>query len=212
MCDFADLAKEIARLEQAQARALHLDCMDGHFVPNFTYGLTIVEACRRRTYLPLDVHLMIENPEHWVERFAEAGADLITVHVEATRQPRALLEQIRGLGVGAGIALNPGTPVSELETCLDVCDAVLVMSVEPGFGGQKFNPNALEKLRELKARLAPNVLLSIDGGINDSTIAASVQRGAQELVVGSAIFQHDDYAVRIRELEGLGASPPKAME
>jgi ribulose-phosphate 3-epimerase len=152
LCDFGHLADEIARLETAGVRGFHLDVMDGHFVPNFTYGLPIVEAARRATELPLDVHLMIDNPGEYLEQFRAAGSDQITIHVEAVADPRPLLDEIRALGASAGLALNPPTPLQNIEPALPHCDTVLVMSVMPGFGGQKFAPIALEKLAALHKR------------------------------------------------------------
>lgn len=207
MCDFGNLAAEIHALEDAGVRALHLDVMDGHFVPNLSYGLTIVEAVRRLTDLPLDVHLMISNPEQYVARYYEAGADGITVHVEATTAPRVLLEQIRITGAAAGIALNPPTPVEAIADVLDCCDLILVMSVMPGFGGQSFDDAALEKLRQLKSRIGTDAILEVDGGINTKTIAACAASGADGFVVGSGIFQYDNYADRVAELRELAATP-----
>jgi ribulose-phosphate 3-epimerase len=200
LCDFGNLEREVRRLEQAAVPALHLDVMDGHFVPNFTYGMTIVGAVRKLTDLPLDVHLMIAQPERYVGAFSEAGADVITIHVEAAADPRGVLTQIRSLGVGAGIALNPATPLSRLEGCLDLADLVLVMSVPAGFGGQAFHESSLAKLHDLRARVAPGVLLEIDGGINESTISRAAQAGAQLFVVGSAIFGRSDYESAVQEL------------
>ena len=155
-CDFAHLEEEIRRLERAGAKMLHLDIMDGHFVPNLSIGIPVVEAVRRSTDLPLDVHLMLSEPARYVQAFREAGADLLTIHIEAVPNPRPLLDEIHRLGAAAGISLNPTTPVSALDGCLDLCDLVLVMSVMPGFGGQEFNPVALEKLRQLREMANPN--------------------------------------------------------
>jgi ribulose-phosphate 3-epimerase len=210
LCDFGNLAAEIRALEDAGVRALHLDVMDGHFVPNLTYGLTIVEAVRRLTELPLDVHLMISNPEEFVERYFEAGADAMTVHVEATQAPRELLEQIRDTGAAAGIALNPPTPVEAIDACLDCCDLILVMSVMPGFGAQQFDDVALEKLRRLKPRIRADAILEVDGGINTKTIAACAAAGAEGFVVGSGIFKYDNYADRVAQLRELAATPSTA--
>ncbi len=192
-------------MEEAGVPGLHLDVMDGHFVPNFTYGMPIVAAIRRLTELPLDVHLMIEQPERYVSAFIEAGADNLTVHVEATTDARGLLAQIRALGAGAGIALNPGTPLATLDGCLDLADLVLVMSVQAGFGGQSFNDNSLAKLRELRPKVRPEVLLEIDGGINDTTIFRAAQAGAQLFVVGSAIFGRPPYNAAVADLTRLAA-------
>lgn len=220
MCDFGRLAEEVQRLEEAGVAALHLDVMDGHFVPNLSYGLPLVETFRRLTALPLDVHLMISNPGDYLQRYRDAGADILTIHVETAAQPqsapplpsdpavpcvlRPLLEEIRDLGAGAGLALNPPTPLSAVQGCLDACDLVLVMSVMPGFGGQKFNPAALEKLRKLRA-LAPELLLEVEGGVNAATIEACAAAGANLFVVGSALFATDDYtasAARLARLAG----------
>src|SRR6185295_14822615 len=150
LCDFGHLAAEVQRLEAAGARAFHLDVMDGHFVDNLTYGLPVLQAVRRATELPIDVHMMISEPARYVDEFRAEGADSMTFHVEAVAEPVPLLRHIRALGAGAGIALNPDTPLSAIEGCLNDCDVVLVMSVMPGFGGQKFEPVALEKLEKLR--------------------------------------------------------------
>ncbi len=149
LCDFGHLADEIARLEAAGARALHLDVMDGHFVPNLSYGLPMVETVRRLTSLPVETHLMISNPGEYVDRYIDAGADAVIVHVEAAADPRPVLERIREHGARAGLAINPPTPLAAIEPALSACDQVLVMSVMPGFGGQTFEAVALDKLRAL---------------------------------------------------------------
>jgi ribulose-phosphate 3-epimerase len=198
--DFANLQSEIRRLEEAGARILHLDIMDGHFVPNLSFGIPVVKAVRRVTDLPLDVHLMISRPELFVKPFREAGADLLTFHVEAVADPLPLIESIRELGAGVGMALNPPTPVETLEPYLDRCDLILAMSVMPGFGGQEFDPVALEKLRWLRPRVAPDVLLSIDGGVNLETIGQCAQAGANLLVTGTALLKSADYRKCFAEL------------
>lgn len=205
LCDFADLRGEFERLEAAGVPGMHLDVMDGHFVPNFTYGLTIVEAARKLTKLPLDVHLMMREPEKYVERFRKAGADIMTIHVEAVEDPRHVLAQIRDTGAAAGLALNPGTPLALVEKCLDLCHVVLVMSVEAGFGGQKFNPVALDKLRLLRKMNVPGLQLEIDGGVNPATIRSAREAGAGLFVVGSAIFGQPDYAAAVRQLRDLAS-------
>lgn len=203
LCDFGNLEREIRTLETAGVRALHLDVMDGHFVPNFTYGMPIVEACRRLSDLPIDVHLMISEPQKYIRQFHDAGADNLTIHIEAVADPRPVLEEIRSLGVGAGLALNPATPLSEVVPALDLCDLVLVMSVPAGFGGQSFHPVAIEKIRQLRQIASPGVLLEVDGGISGKTIAPCAQAGAQLFVVGSAIFNGSDYAGAVSELTTL---------
>jgi ribulose-phosphate 3-epimerase len=203
LCDFGNLEKEVERLHAAGVEALHLDVMDGQFVDNLTYGLPIVEALRRLTPLPLDVHLMIAQPSAFVERFVDAGADSLTIHIEADPQPGPLLKRIRQLGAGVGLALNPNTPVSRIEPYLADCDLVLVMSVEPGFGGQKFEPVALEKLRHLRSVAPESLLLEIDGGVNETTIAGCAEAGAQLFVTGSAIFKQSDYAQSVARLSRL---------
>jgi len=209
LCDFGRLADELARLEAAGAKALHLDVMDGHFVPNMTYGLTIVEACRKYSALPIDVHLMIANPEKYVRRYRDAGADLLTIHIEAVPQPAALLKEIRELEMGAGLALNPPTPLGAIEPFLKLCDLVLVMSVMPGFGGQAFDPAVLSKLntlREWSRREKQELLLEVDGGVNDATVGQCAAAGAGLFVVGSGIFRREDYAAAISELTALAVA------
>jgi len=206
LCDFGNLEREVRKLEVAGVRGLHLDVMDGHFVPNMTYGLTMVSTLRGLTDLPLDVHLMISNPGDYLKKYVDAGADLLTLHAEAVDDPRPLLEEIRELGASAGLAINPPTPVASIEAALPLCDLVLVMGVMPGFGGQAFEEIALQKIRDLRAMVSPETLLEVDGGLNASTIAACGLAGAQLLVVGSAIFCEPDYARAITNLTQLAAS------
>ena len=210
LCDFGNLEREVRRLEEAGVLGLHLDVMDGHFVRNFTYGLPIVAALRKLTELPLDVHLMIGQPEQQVGAFYEAGADNLTVHVEATSDAPGLLSQIRELGAGAGIALNPDTPLAALDGCLELADLILVMSVPAGYGGQKFHENALGKLRALRSQVRPEVLLEVDGGINETTIARAAQAGAQLFVVGSAIFGQESYDAPVAGLTRLATGAGQA--
>jgi ribulose-phosphate 3-epimerase len=211
LCDFGNLAAEVRAVEAAGARALHLDVMDGNFVPNITYGTPIVEAVRRVTDLPLDVHLMVARPEVYVDEFIDAGADIVTIHGEIEGDPRPVLEQIRSRGAAACIALNPPTPLEHIASALPYCDMVLVMSVMPGFGAQQFEPIALEKLRTLRDQYGDRLLLEVDGGVNASTITACTAAGAHMLVVGSAIFRRTDvpYAQSMTELNQL-ASPRTA--
>ncbi len=205
-CDFGNVQREVKRLEEAGARIFHLDIMDGRFVPNLSFGLPVVEAIRRATSLPLDVHLMIEQPGKYLERFREAGADLLTIHIEAQPNPTVLLKQIRDLGAGVGLTLNPPTPVATVEPYLDLCDLVLVMSVMPGFGGQEFDPAALDKLRRLDELAGSRLLLSVDGGVNSDTIGSCARAGARLLVAGTAILHHDDYHQRLSDLTNTAKS------
>lgn len=192
LCDFGDLKGELEHLTAAGAKALHLDVMDGNFVPNLTYGMPIVEGLRRHSGLPLDVHLMIRDPLAYARPMVDAGADLLTFHAEAVDDAAEVAGKIRDLGVGVGVALNPATPLSAIEPSLPLVDLVLVMSVDAGFGGQAFNPVALEKMSQLRSRF-PELLLEIDGGIGDQTIGPARQAGADLFVVGSAIFRQADY-------------------
>lgn len=200
LCDFGDLRREVKRLEEAGVAALHLDVMDGQFVPNFTYGMTIVAALRRLTELPLDVHLMIASPQRYLREFRDAGADLLTVHVEACDDPGAVLDEIHALGLAAGLAFNPATPLSAVEPYLAQCDLVLTMSVPAGFGGQAFHASALESLAALRSLVSADTLLEVDGGVNAETIGLCAAAGAQLFVVGSAIFREPDYGVAIGNL------------
>lgn len=193
LCDFGHLADEIAKLEHAGAQILHLDVMDGHFVPNLSYGLLMVETVRKCSKALLDVHLMIANPGDYLQRYAEAGADCLTFHVEATNEPGALIQQIHDLDLAAGLALNPPTPLQRIQPFVADCDQVLVMSVMPGFGGQKFDPVALSKLRELRVSVPAGTILAVDGGVNLGTVAECGAAGADWLVAGSAIFGQSDY-------------------
>lgn len=197
--DFGNLQAEVERLCEAGTSALHLDVMDGHFVPNLTFGMPIVAGLRRHTTMPLDVHLMISDPLAYARPMVDAGADILTFHVEAVEDAVDVAGQIRDLGVGVGIAINPDTPMEKLHAAVGSVDMVLVMSVQAGFGGQSFNPIALDRIRELRAS-HPDLLLEIDGGINTSTIGAARQAGCDWFVVGSAIFSCDDYNVVLADL------------
>lgn len=200
-CDFGNLAREIDLLEQAGVRALHLDVMDGHFVPNLSYGMPIVASIRKLTRLPLDVHLMISEPARYIPQFVDAGADCITIHAEIDGDLPAILESIRTSQVLAGLAVNPITSLNVVQPILSECDLLLIMSVDAGFGGQAFNPVALDKLR-LAKELAPHLLLEVDGGVNRKTIAGCREAGAHLFVVGSAIFGQDDYRQALKQLDG----------
>ena len=191
--DFAALGEAIARVETAGADLLHVDVMDGHFVPNLSIGPPVIESIRKRTRLPLDVHLMIEEPERWVETYVKAGADYVTVHAEACAHLERALTMIREAGARSGVALNPSTPPEVLEYVLGDLDLVLVMSVNPGFGGQSFIPTTYEKIRRLRAMLADRpVLISVDGGVKADHAGPLAQAGATVLVAGSAIFGAPD--------------------
>jgi ribulose-phosphate 3-epimerase len=206
LCDFGHLAHEVERLEKAGALALHLDVMDGRFVPQLTYGLVVVEAVRRTARVPLEVHLMIEEPERSIADYARAGADILTVHLEGLNDPRGTLEAIASLGPRAHLAISPETPVANAVPYLDQCDGVLVMSVEPGYGGQPFNPIALEKvaaLREIRRQRGGAFHIGIDGGISAETVGPAATAGAELIVAGSAVIRSDDYARAISHLEQL---------
>jgi ribulose-phosphate 3-epimerase len=199
--DFGVLAEEIARVEAAGADQLHVDVMDGHFVPNLTIGPPVIEAIKKRTHLPLDVHLMIEFPERYIPAFVSAGADLVTVHAEACPHLHRTLRQIKEVGAKAGVALNPSTPLTALEYVLDELDLVLIMSVNPGFGGQSFIPATYQKIRLLKALLGARPSdLSVDGGVKVEHAAPLATQGATVLVAGSAIFGAPDPGAVIRQM------------
>lgn len=202
-CDFGDLAQEIRLLEAAGAKVLHWDVMDGHFVPNLSYGALLIERLRERTDLIFDAHLMISEPARYLDDYLQAGCNCVTVHAEAVPEPVPLLEQIRELGGVAGLAINPGTSVESVTAALPACDMVLVMSVEPGFGGQAFMPESLDKLRQLRACCSAETLLGIDGGIGPKTIARTAEAGADVFVVGSALFEAADYGASIEQLGSL---------
>src|SRR5213080_2889694 len=187
--DFAKLGEEVVDVEKGGADFIHVDVMDGHFVPNITIGPLIVQAIRPVTKLPLDVHLMIENPDQYIEAFAKAGADYITVHVEACRHLHRTIHLIKSFGVKAGVVLNPATPIETLQHIIGDIDMVLLMSVNPGFGGQTFIPEVLPKIRkvtELAAEKGANIEIEIDGGVNPETAKLCIEAGATVLVAGSA--------------------------
>ncbi|MGW8323310.1 MAG: ribulose-phosphate 3-epimerase, partial [Thermodesulfobacteriota bacterium] len=201
--DFSRLGEEIKAVEAAGADWIHVDVMDGHFVPNITIGPVVVEAARKVTTLPLDVHLMIENADQYVEDFIKAGSDYLVVHAEACAHLQRTLTHIRELGCKAGVSLNPATPLSSLDHILPDVDLVLLMSVNPGFGGQSFIPQVLDKVRDVRAmldRLDRQVLLEVDGGIKIDNIGKVARAGADAFVAGSAIFGSDDYAQTIARM------------
>ena len=200
LCDFANLQREVELLEEAGVDALHLDVMDGHFVPNLTYGMPIVQSLRKITQLKLDVHLMISEPAQYAKQFVDAGADSITFHIEALPEPDALLAELHAQGAVCGLAINPATPIERLLPHVPACDIVLVMSVPAGFGGQPFDPVALERLRLLRETFGNKLLLEVDGGINAATVGPATAHGADLLVVGSAIFREADYCQAMTRL------------
>ncbi|MCP4744945.1 MAG: ribulose-phosphate 3-epimerase [Desulfobacteraceae bacterium] len=202
--DFTCLGQEIRAAEQAGADWIHLDVMDGHFVPNITMGPLVVQAVRRCTTLPVDVHLMISNPDAYITDFANAGADYISVQVEACIHLHRSIQLIKSQGKKAGAVLNPATPLSSIQWVLQDLDFVLIMSVNPGFGGQKFIHSALDKIRQVKDMIRSkglNTLIQVDGGVNADTVGAVTESGADVCVAGSAVFNTDDYAEAIRTLK-----------
>jgi ribulose-phosphate 3-epimerase len=205
--DFAALADDVARVEAGAPDQLHVDVMDGRFVPNLTIGPVVVEALRKRTRLPLDVHLMIVEPERFVGDFVAAGADMVTVHAEASAHLQRVLTQIREAGAKAGVALNPSTPPGVLDYVLDDVDLILVMSVNPGFGGQRFISSAYTKLRRIKEMLGTRpVEVSVDGGVKLEHVRPLADAGATVLVAGSAVFGAPDPAAVVREMKRLAAA------
>ena len=220
-CDFSKVADELDALKAAEVRAVHLDVMDGHFVPNITFGAPVIASWRPRTDFPFDVHLMISDPGRYLDDFVGAGCDQIIFHIEVVPEPTELLRRIRRSGCRAGLSLNPPTPVEVVLPYLAELDSVLVMSVMPGFGGQKFDPTVLEKVRRLRA-LRPTMGIAIDGGIKPDTAAMAVAAGVDQLIAGSAVFRPDgNYAAALSELtagarrgldrgEGSGGTPGPA--
>jgi ribulose-phosphate 3-epimerase len=201
--DFSRLADEIRAVEDGGASVLHVDVMDGHFVPNITIGLPVVKSLRKATSMTIDTHLMIERPGEYAVQFVEAGADMVSVHVEADVHLQRTLTAIREAGAKAGIAINPATPLVMLEEALVDADYILIMSVNPGFGGQKFIPGCLDKIRRLKAMIdarSLNVRIEVDGGIGAGNIGEIVEAGAEIIVAGSAVYGSGDPAASVRQL------------
>ena len=211
--DFAALGEAVRMVERGGADVIHVDVMDGHFVPNITIGVPVVKSLRRITALPLDVHLMIEDPDRYIEAFAEAGAAMISVHVEAMRHMHRTVHAIKALGVKAGVVLNPATPAASIHDIAADVDYVLIMSVNPGFGGQTFIPRSESKLRETRALLdaaGNEAVVEVDGGVDLHNIGRVVAAGARMVVVGSAVFNTPDPERAVRELKAaaLAAVPP----
>lgn len=206
--DFRRLEHELSDVEKGGADMLHVDIMDGHFVPNISFGPFVVEFMKRATSLELDVHLMIERPELMLQSFCDAGADRITVHAEACTHLHRVVGQIKELGLKAGVAVNPATPLSVLEYIMEDVDLLLIMTVNPGFGGQSFIPAMLPKIRKLRSMLdergLQHVHIEVDGGINEATAKQVIEAGANVLVAGSSVFGESDRADIIRRLRGAG--------
>lgn len=185
--DFSKLEAEIKRAEEAGVDFLHCDIMDGHFVPNITIGPAVIKSIRACTKLPLDVHLMIENPDKFIDAFIKAGSDMLTIHAETTDNPQDIIEKIKNQGIRAGISINPETPVEKLDNVLDVVDLVLVMSVHPGFGGQEFIEESADKIKYIRERFKKDI--AVDGGINDKTAKVAREAGANMLAAGTYLFK-----------------------
>ena len=206
--DFSRLGEDIAAVERGGARILHVDVMDGHFVPNISIGVPVVSSLRKATTLVLDVHLMIEEPGRYVGAFADAGADMISVHQEATPHLDRVLASIQERDIEAGVVLNPATPVATLSEVLPVVDFVLVMSVNPGFGGQKFIPSSLDKLRQLKelrSRFNHTYRIEVDGGVDLDNVADAVRAGAEIIVAGTSVFRTPDPAEAVRKMRQVAS-------
>lgn len=201
--NFAKLGEEVKEVEQAGAQLIHIDVMDGHFVPNISFGSIVLDAIRPLTKLPLDVHLMIENPDQYIEQFATAGADYITVHVETCRHLHRTIQLIRSFGVKAGVVLNPHTPIESIQHILEDIDMVLLMTVNPGFGGQKFIHSVVPKIEALSTIIKErglDIAIEIDGGITAETIVPCAQAGATIFVAGSAIYSKEDRTAALQEI------------
>ncbi|HEL0648888.1 ribulose-phosphate 3-epimerase [Streptococcus equi subsp. zooepidemicus] len=201
--DYACFAAELARIEKTDAEYVHIDIMDGQFVPNISFGADVVASMRKHSKLVFDCHLMVVNPERYVEAFAQAGADIMTIHVESTLHSHGALQKIRAAGMKAGVVINPGTPVSAVESLLSLVDQVLIMTVNPGFGGQAFIPECLEKvaaIAKMRDERGLSFDIEVDGGVDDKTIRACYQAGANVFVAGSYLFKAADLAAQVQTL------------
>lgn len=199
--DFANLERDINRVEKAGADWLHIDVMDGHFVPNITIGVPVTASIKKITALPLDVHLMIENPEKYVEAFVKAGADILTFHYEAVQDVKSIIQLIKSYGIKAGMSIKPNTPPDVVEPYLDDLDLILVMTVEPGFGGQKFMQSCVDKISYIKEKVSKDIIIQVDGGINDVTGKICVENGANSLVAGNYIYKSSNIFTAIELLK-----------
>lgn len=199
--DFSDLKTEIAKIETNGADWVHVDVMDGHFVPNITIGACVVKDIRKTTKLPLDVHLMIENPEKYIDDFISAGSDIITFHLEASKEPLKLAKKIKENNIKVGISIKPKTKVEEILPLLNEIDLILIMTVEPGFGGQKFMPECAEKIKQIKSQNIKNLIIEVDGGINAETGKLCKEYGANALVAGNYIYKSNDIKKAIESLK-----------
>ena len=204
--DFSKLGEQVAQIENAGAHVIHVDVMDGHFVPNISFGATVMKSLLGKTKMPFDVHLMIENPDQYLEDFATDNTEIITVHAEACPHLHRTVQHIKSLGIKAGISLNPATPISVLDWIIEDIDLVLIMSVNPGFGGQKYIPSSLEKikaLKELKEKRNPNLEIAIDGGITMENIKMVTDAGVELVIAGSSVFGAPDIEKRVKEILDL---------
>jgi ribulose-phosphate 3-epimerase len=200
-CDFSRMGDQIDQVIAAGVEVLHVDVMDGHFVPNLSMGPPVAKSIRNYTAHPMDVHLMVTDPAYYIERFAEAGADSITFHIEAAANPKPLVERLHALGLGAGITLKPGTPAEAISAIIPAVDLVLVMTVEPGYGGQAFMPEMFDKIAAIRKLLRPHQRLEVDGGINNGTAGLCAKQGADTFVAGTDIFRSGDIAEAVKELK-----------